>query len=83
MERFLVQLIAPFLLVLMLAVAKPVGRLVSGLIPEGRVKRFLTKPRSNRSEFMERADAAMFAFFKRLIRAGAAHFYPRNKRIGK
>lgn len=80
MDRLLAQMAAPFFLVLMLAIAKPVGHLIERLIPEGRVKRFLTKPRSNRSEMMERADAAMFRFLARLVRAGASHLNMRNIR---
>ena len=84
MDRFLAQLLAPFMLVLMLVIAKPVGRLVERLIPEGWLKRFLTKPRSNRSELMDRADAALFRFLKRLVRACAAYFYPRNvRKVGR
>lgn len=80
MDRVLAQMAAPFLLVLMLVIAKPVGRLIERLIPEGWIKRFLTKPRSNRSEMMERADAAMFRFLGRLVRAGASHLNTRNVR---
>jgi hypothetical protein len=68
MEVFWRQLLAPFLMVMLLFVARYVSRLFLPLIPDGRIKRFLTKPRSNRSEFFERCDARMFAFFRFLLR---------------
>jgi hypothetical protein len=67
MDKAIAQLLAPFLLVLMLVIARPVGKIIERLLPDGRIKRYLTKKRSNRSEFFERADARMFAFLRRLI----------------
>lgn len=67
MDRFLSQAFAPFFLLLLLLVARPIGKLIQKFIPDGAVKRYLTKPRSDRSKFFERADAKMFAYFRRLF----------------
>jgi hypothetical protein len=67
-DVFLRQLISPFVALAIFLLAHYISRPIIWLLPEGRVKRFLTKPRSTRSEFFERADARMFALFRRLLR---------------
>lgn len=68
MEILLRQLLAPFVAVVVFVLANYIARLLIPLIPPGRVKAFLTKPRSNRSEFFERMDAKMFAFLRSVVR---------------
>lgn len=67
-DVFLRQLLAPFVAVPIFLAAHYIARLIVPLIPECWLKRILTKKRSTRSEFFERADARMFAFFRSLLR---------------
>jgi hypothetical protein len=67
-DSFYVSLFRPFAAVVVMFVAFYIGKWIARFIPEGRIKRILTKPRSNRSEFLERMDARMFAAIRSLVR---------------
>jgi hypothetical protein len=68
MDSGIAMFLAPFMLALMLLIAKPFNWLAKKLLPEGRVKNFLLKARSNRSERMEAADQWVGDKFKTLFR---------------
>lgn len=68
MEDFFAAALRPFLLVLLLVAAKFFASFVVRCIPEGKFKDYVTKPRSNNSEMMNRADAAVGRFFMRIFR---------------
>lgn len=70
-DQFWIAALRPFLAVVLLFVAGHLARwFILPLIPDGRVRRFLTKKRSNRSEFFSRMDMKMISFFRRLLQVG-------------